>query len=216
MNKADTKEYKESFAEATKRIKNSCTIQEAEICELDFGYLLERSDYLDKDNIAQGTKKRLMKDGKTIYEWFSLYDSLLNYVFEHSDGSLYFLHNKELYGYSIVKLSTLETMDYVPDTDEETFIWCKASYNPLNDLIAVEGCYWACPTTVILADFTEPLKAVEAAEWHEAQECFLIDKDYNFSHDISLIGWHKNSIDLKVNCYTGDLCKNNKNPNIKN
>lgn len=208
MNKAYTKEYKEYFQSETQHIKNTCTIQEVQTCELDFGYVLETREYLDKDNIERGIENRLMKDGKIINEWFAIDDSLLYYIFEHSDGNLYFLYHKELYGYSVLNLATLENMDYVPDTNEETFIWCKASYNKFNNMIAVDGCYWACPSTVILADFSNPLQAVSYTDWKEVQESLNIDKNYDFSHDISFIAWHQNNIDLKVSCYTGDLFQN--------
>ena len=52
-----------------------------------------------------------------------------------------------------------------PEEFEETFLWCKCYYNPVNDLLAVDGCYWACPYSLIVLDFSHPMTAVEAEDW---------------------------------------------------
>ena len=34
-------------------------------------------------------------------------------------------------------------------------------------MLEVEGCYLACPNSVIVLDFSNPMKAVEAREWKD-------------------------------------------------
>jgi len=65
----------------------------------------------------------------------------------------------DLYGYSILNLTTQTAYHYVPEvsTGGETFIWTDVAYSG-TDKIAVEGCYWACPYKFEIYDFTEPEK----------------------------------------------------------
>lgn len=114
-------------------------------------------------------------------------------VLHHSNGQSYLLFRRDLYGYSVLDLQSMAEFHYIPDRafpeDEkdfkETFIWTDAVYNPQNNLMAVSGCLWACPFSVIVLDFSSPMTENEVwAELHEA-----IDDGYDIYDDIEFAGW---------------------------
>ncbi len=91
-------------------------------------------------------------------------------VLNHANGKRYYVFTRELYGYSVLDLQTLKDLHYVPAASffpyqednpdfEETFIWRTLYYNPLNSVLAVEGCIWAGPYSVVLSDFSDPMLA---------------------------------------------------------
>lgn len=80
---------------------------------------------------------------------------------EHQNGLDYLLYRTELYGYSVLELVTGKSVDYIPESSftggEETFIWVDIKYCPLNNLLVVDGCYWACPFEFEFYDFSNPM-----------------------------------------------------------
>jgi hypothetical protein len=51
--------------------------------------------------------------------------------------------------------------DYFPKESldgGETFIWCSVKYCAVNDVLAVDGCYWACPYGFMFYDFSNPME----------------------------------------------------------
>lgn len=81
---------------------------------------------------------------------------------EHSNGKRYLLFSIDLYGYSIMDLSNYKAYHYMPEESfaghRETFIWTDAFYCRKNNILAVYGCYWACPYSIFLYDFSVPEK----------------------------------------------------------
>ncbi|GHU53385.1 hypothetical protein AGMMS49975_11280 [Clostridia bacterium] len=82
-------------------------------------------------------------------------------VFTHQNGAEYFVFKQELYGYSVLDLETMREFHYIPKESfpfkSETFILCNFHYNKANNIMASEGCYWACPYSVALIDFSSPM-----------------------------------------------------------
>lgn len=87
-------------------------------------------------------------------------DGIFQKIITHKNGGKYLIFRRDLYGYSVLNLATLQAFHYFPQrsfTGDETFIWCDVHYNVTNNMLAVTGCYWACPFSVALADFSNPM-----------------------------------------------------------
>lgn len=85
---------------------------------------------------------------------------MLNWLW-HSNGREYFLFKQELYGYSVMDIQSGEVVHYVPQKSflgGETFIWTNVLYCPNNNLLVVDGCYWAAPYGNEFYDFSDPMK----------------------------------------------------------
>lgn len=87
-------------------------------------------------------------------------------LIQHQNGKEYLIYRQDLYGYSVCDLKSLEAFQYLPSESfpgngeafQETFIWTEVNYSRESNMLAVSGCYWACPYSVVVLDFTEPLK----------------------------------------------------------
>ena len=63
-------------------------------------------------------------------------------------------------GNTVVDLTTGKRVDYLPPeaADGVAFCWADIHPSPQGSLLAVEGCFWACPYEVIIVDFSDPMK----------------------------------------------------------
>ena len=125
-------------------------------------------------------------------------------IIDHADGQQYFVFDEDLYGYSVLKLSDLTCIHYIPeesygkypDEFEETFIWCDCFYNPENNMLAVDGCYWACPNNIIVLDFADPMHIVGSKEWMDIyKKC---SEEYPDIDDIEFVRWDGAKLVCKV------------------
>ena len=83
-----------------------------------------------------------------------------------------------------------------PDKQEdfqESFIWTDAVYDSKSDLLAVTGCFWACPFDVMILDFENPFTEPEGINGHE-----LMDRDYDIYDDIEFSDFQNGNIILKA------------------
>jgi hypothetical protein len=94
-------------------------------------------------------------------------------LIRHGNGHFYLLFRIDLYGYGVYDLSQKTAFFHVPK-EPETFIWTDVHYNPGNDMLAVGGCFWACPNGVHLLSFKNPMKETP---WVDVIE--MLDGDYN-------------------------------------
>ena len=63
-----------------------------------------------------------------------------------------------------------------PDKQEEfqeSFIWTDAVYDRESGLLAVTGCFWACPNDVMILDFEDPLQS-RRNQWLRANGSSMI------------------------------------------
>ncbi len=128
-------------------------------------------------------------------------------IIHHANGKTYLLYFEDLYGYSVLDLSSMQSVHYIPqeshETDksrfEETVIWAVPHYDPESSLLAVEGCIWAYPYTVLAVDFSDPMRIAEAKHWLD------LNGDIEAGHydEINFIDWNA---DLMV-CDTGSFSK---------
>lgn len=145
----------------------------------------------------KGSKNKILdKNNSCIYEYielncpYNLYD-----IIKHSNGKNYLCFKTDFYGYSFLDLSTLKDFHYTPhgiNERKESFIWCSTFYNPENDIIAVEGCFWSAPYDVLLYEIKDPLKPFTK----QLSVHFEYDNDYERFHHIDFKGW--NGSDLQI------------------
>ena len=138
---------------------------------------------------------KLQKDGKTIFEWDNVYgSSKLASVIHHSDGNDYFLFDVDLYGYCVFNITDnkmgahkLITPYINSDVCEESFLWVVPHYDEKTDILAVEGCIWACPYSVIVLDFSDPSWFMGPEKWVDIHD--QIDPDYTKYCNIDFESW---------------------------
>lgn len=103
---------------------------------------------------------------------------------------LYFFYTEGLYGYSVLRLSDMEQMHYVPRGNSgESFIITDLHYCSENRIAAAGGCFWAYPYDVALIDLSEPMKEPE-----KMTTLFPIvnpEHDYDRFEDIDFVRWEK-------------------------
>ena len=132
-------------------------------------------------------------DRKALYRWQNLNDSGdFCRLIHHRNGNRYLVFRCDLYGYSVLELETGRDSHYLPLESEpekqadfrETFLWTGAEYHRESGLLAVPGCYWACPNGTLLLDFSDPLEEQDWAEWLDIQS--VVDPDLDEYDDIDL------------------------------
>ncbi len=157
---------------------------------------LTRKPYRD---LNTGLISRLYHKDKLIFEWrFTGASPRKASIIHHADGKTYLLYFEDLYGYSVLDLSSMQSVHYIPqesyETDksrfEETVIWGVPHYDPESSLLAVEGCLWAYPYTVLVVDFSNPMQIVEARQWLDLNG----DIDSGHYDEINFIGWDEDSL----------------------
>jgi hypothetical protein len=106
---------------------------------------------------SRGKVKRL-SDNKVIADVKRNYGSFWHTWVNHPNGCEYLLCGEDYQGYSIVNLSQ-ETYDvFFPKNGYKGFGFCWTVVYPSPDglVLAVDGCYWACPYEIVFYDFSNP------------------------------------------------------------
>lgn len=82
------------------------------------------------------------------------------FVEDHPNGHDYLVCGEDYQGQTVVELDTGERRDYLPQKAKKGFGFCWAAIHPSPDgnMLAVEGCFWACPYEVLVVDFSNPLE----------------------------------------------------------
>jgi hypothetical protein len=71
------------------------------------------------------------------------------------DGRDYLLFPEDLEGQTVIDLMTGRVEGF--SSPDDTFIWTEFHPSPDVSLLAIIGCYWACPYQVTVYDFREPM-----------------------------------------------------------
>lgn len=166
------------------------------------GYTVQVTSYAGKVaalNLTGSECRLLNGDGHEIANWRSIDDDGAFYkIITHSNGNNYLLFRQDLYGYSVLDIAAGTILQFFPERslkDAETFIWTDVDYNPASNVLAVSGCYWACPNSTHLFTFAQPM--------HENQlqvdmvECF--EGGYDTYDDVLFVSWEQ--ADLRVTRY---------------
>lgn len=137
----------------------------------------------------------LNADGEIIANWQSVYNHSDFYTpIAHQNGKHYLLFRQDLYGYSVLDLATGEIFQYFPQTvldGEEDFIWVAVHYNPHNNLLAVEGCYWACPYDTLLLKWDEPMHTPSCATILSRH---LVNYFDDYDGDVDFYAWEQGDL----------------------
>jgi hypothetical protein len=78
---------------------------------------------------------------------------------QHPNGKEYLLCGEDYQGYNVICLETGENRVYFPESGLQGRGFCWAAVHPSPDglVLAVDGCYWACPYELVFVDFSDPL-----------------------------------------------------------
>ena len=155
-----------------------------------------RTDYYTGQGRYQlhAARHRLLDIGdRVVYTWDNINDDGEFYrLIPHANGNHYLVFREDLYGYSVLEVETGRTMHYIPEKSwpldgrqgKETFIWTNVAYDAATSLLAVWGCYWACPNGTLLLDFSDPLEEQDWKRWLDVQD--VVDPDLDIYDDIDL------------------------------
>ena len=186
-----TDEYRNKTAQAEENISDLC--REERTIGLDNGYSLWVGEFAHRSGSDCSYRCRLFSpQGKMIYGYTFYYSSFHETAVQvlSAPEGLYFFYTEGLYGYSVLRLSDMEQMHYVPRGNSgESFIITDLHYCSENRIAAADGCFWACPYDVVLIDLSEPMKEPE-----KMTPLFPIvnpEHDYDRFEDIDFVRWEK-------------------------
>lgn len=157
------------------------------------------------ENAASVLKNELLDaDGHLCSRWYTREskDVVLGVV-HHANGRDYLLFRCGLYGYSVLDRQARTVFRYLPASSfnpmaagfQETFIWCKPFYDPKSNLMAVEGCLWAAPSSVIVLDFSKPMQAQET--WVDVND-WIEDKDDGEYLILDFVRWDDDGLVVRA------------------
>ena len=164
--------------------------------ELPQGWTVRTSRY--QGGVCRAARHQLLDSGgQVVYTWDNINDDGEFYqLLPHVNGNHYLVFREDLYGYSVLEVETGRTMHYIPEKSwpldgrqgKETFIWTNVAYDAATNLLAVWGCYWACPNSMVFLDFSDPLSEQDCGCWVEMHE--IMDPDYGLFDDIEMTNWN--------------------------
>ena len=170
-------------------------LQDTEEFTFEGGYALTRHNYFCKieEYHITGSETIVVLEGEEIYRWRNT-DNSGEFVelIRHSNGRSYLLFRIDLYGYGVFDLTDRKDFFYIPKV-AETFIWTDVHYCPQSDMLAVDGCYWACPNGVHLVEFSDPMRE---STWVDVIK--LLDGDYDTYDGAEFARWDGDALVVKA------------------
>lgn len=145
-----------------------------EHCSPSGKYLLRITGYSTKPGCWNYSRGEIFRGSEKIADVKRNYHAFpFAWVEGHPKGD-FFLGGEDYQGQTIVELDTGKRVDTEPDDRMQKgwgFCWASIHPSPDKKVIAVDGCYWACPYEVVLFDFREPMKLPlpELERWDEAE-----------------------------------------------
>lgn len=186
-----TDEYRRFMVQKEENISDLC--REERTIRLDMGYSLWVGEFAHRSGSDCSYRCRLFSpEGKMIYGYTFYYSSFHETAVQvlSAPEGLYFFYTEGLYGYSVLRLSDMEQMHYVPRGNSgESFIITDLHYCSENRIAAAGGCFWAYPYDVALIDLSEPMKEPE-----KMTTLFPIvnpEHDYDRFEDLNFVRWEK-------------------------
>ncbi len=97
------------------------------------------------------------------------------FVEDHPNGHPYLVCGEDYQGQTVIELDTGARRDFLPKEAAKGhgFCWASYEYNRENQLLVVEGCYWACPYEYRFYDFSDPM----GVGWPELVNSRCVDRD---------------------------------------
>lgn len=107
---------------------------------------------------SRGIVRRL-SDNKVIADVKRNYGHFWHAWVEHPNGNEYVLCGEDYQGYSVVNLTEETYNVFFPEEGYKGFGFCWTAVYPSPDglVLAVDGCYWACPYEIVFFDFSNPV-----------------------------------------------------------
>jgi hypothetical protein len=101
---------------------------------------------------------RCLSDKKVIADVKRNYGHFWHTWVKHANGNEYLLCGEDYQGYSVINLTQETYKVFFPESGYKGFGFCWASVYPSPDglVLAVDGCYWACPYEIVFFDFSNP------------------------------------------------------------
>lgn len=101
-----------------------------------------------------------LSDGKVIADVKRNLKFFWHCWIEHPNGHEYLLCGEDYQGYSLINLNLESCQVYFPEEgyNGAGFCWGDVTPSPDKLVLAVEGCYWACPNDIVFYDFRTPDK----------------------------------------------------------
>ncbi|KAH0785403.1 hypothetical protein GPJ56_010814 [Histomonas meleagridis] len=204
MNVANTERYKE-WQKQYSSVFVPENLQRSDETKLIEGYSVHSKFFQGGENSLSAYENELVDyQGQVIYRWRNLDSHQSLSMFKHRNGNHYLVFQIELYGYSVYELEAGKEMHFVPlqvhpenkKNFVEVFIWTSADYDPNSDLLAVGGCYWACPWSTIVVDFADPLHEQPVEHWLYVED--LIDSK-QIDGDVDFESWVDGNLLLNIN-----------------
>lgn len=186
-----TDEYRRFMVQKEENISDLC--REERTIRLDMGYSLWVGEFAHRSGSDCSYRCRLFSpEGKMIYGYTFYYSSFHETAVQvlSAPEGLYFFYTEGLYGYSVLRLSDMEQMHYVPRGNSgESFIITDLHYCSENRIAAAGGCFWAYPYDVALIDLSDPIKEPE-----KITPLFPIinpENGYGRFEDLNFVRWEK-------------------------
>ncbi len=122
-------------------------------------YFFKSNDYCQTDIKRNWTVSKIEVFQSTpeekIFE-FIRNDNLIFHGWLSIENISYLLLSEDFEGQSILDLSNRKFYSY--SFKEEKFIWCEFYPSPDSKKLSIIGCYWACPSEIIVFDTSEPTR----------------------------------------------------------
>ena len=196
--------YRESFSSIFNEEHREERKGIPETAALDDGFSLRSRYYTGtlKGNIHAVIHDIVGEDGTVLLSWTNLDDDGdFCRLIHHRNGKRYLVFREDLYGCSIFCVETGAVFRYLPacvwpdkqEEFQESFIWTDAVYDRESGLLAVTGCFWACPNDVMILDFEDPFTEPEGINGYE-----LMDREYDLYDDIEFSDFQNGKILLKA------------------
>ena len=99
-----------------------------------------------------------VKSGKIIADIKRNYPHFWFAWSQHKNGNEYLLCGEDYQGQTVVNLTKGTVTNYFPEEgfNGTGFCWVDALPSPDANVLAVFGCYWACPYELVFFDFSKP------------------------------------------------------------
>lgn len=182
-----TDEYRRFMVQKEENISDLC--REERTIPLDLGYSLWCGEYAHRTDNGRSYRCRLFSpEGKMIYGYTFYYSSFHETAVQvlSAPEGLYFFYTEGLYGYSILRLSDMAAMHYVPR--DSSFAITDLHYCRENRIAAVSG-FHNKTADVALIDLSDPIKEPE-----KITPLFPIinpENGYGRFEDIDFVRWEK-------------------------
>ena len=188
-----TNEYRNKTAQAEENISDLC--REERTIRLDMGYSLWVGEFAHRSGSDCSYSCRLFSpEGKMIYGYTFYYSSFHETAVQvlSAPEGLYFFYTEGLYGFSILRLSDMAAMHYVPR--DSSFAITDLHYCRENRIAAVSGFHNKLSSKaeshdVALIDLSDPIKEPE-----KITPLFPIinpENGYGSFEDLNFVRWEK-------------------------